>query len=69
MVYSNFAEVEKQKFRKLFLHKRKALHHAYSVLEVTDGIEFEDFLRVMQYYKPRIRMIRYVYHYINGWLF
>ena len=67
MVYSNFAEEEKQKFRQLFLHKREALNHAYSVLTTPNGIEFEDFLRFMQYYKPRIRMIMYITA-KNGWL-
>ena len=55
VVYSNFAEEEKDKFRKLFLHKREALHHAFAVLTGSKGIEFHDFLVFMQHYKPRIR--------------
>ena len=55
VVYSNFAEEEKDKFRKLFLHKREALRHAYSVLAGLNGIEFQDFLLFMRDYKPRIR--------------
>ena len=55
VVYSNFAEEEKDKFRKLFLHKREALHHAFAVLTGAKGIEFHDFLVFMQNYKPRIR--------------
>ena len=55
MVYTNFSKEEKDKFRKLFLHKREALHHAFRVLAGPNGIEFDDFLLFMQYYKPRIR--------------
>ena len=62
MVYSNFAQEEKKKFRQLFLHKIEALNRAYSVLATPNGIEFEDFLRFMQYYKPQTRMIIIIYH-------
>ena len=55
VVYSNFAEEEKDKFRKLFLHKREALRHAFRVLTSPKGIEFHDFLIFMQHYRPRIR--------------
>ena len=57
MVYSNFAEEEKQKFCQLSQHKIEGLSRAYSVLETFNGIESEEFLRFMQYYKPRTRMI------------
>ena len=55
VVYSNFAEEEKDKFRKLFLHKREALRHAFRVLTGPTGITFHDFLVFMQHYRPRIR--------------
>ena len=55
VVYSNFATEEKDKFRKLFLHKREALRHAFTVLAGLNGIEFHDFLLFMQQYKPCIR--------------
>ena len=55
VVYSTFAEEEKDKFRKLFLHKREALRHAFTVLSGSNGIVFHDFLLFMQHYKPRIR--------------
>ena len=65
MVYSNFAEKEKQKFRQLFLHKREAINRAYRVLATSNGIEFEDFCHFMQYYKPRTRMITRVKHFYS----
>ena len=39
----------------MFLHKREALHYAFHVLAGPNGIEFDDFVRFMQHYKPRIR--------------
>ncbi|XP_064391757.1 two pore channel protein 1-like isoform X2 [Halichondria panicea] len=56
MVYSSFGEANKKKFRKLFLHKRNALRHAYDVLATSppDGIKFHDFLLFMHKYRPRI---------------
>jgi two pore calcium channel protein 1 len=54
VVYSNFSEEEKDKFRKLFLHKREALRHAYWVLTGPAGIKIEDFLAFMRHYRPRM---------------
>ena len=55
VVYTNFTKQEKDKFQQLFLHKREALYHAFHALAGPNGIEFDDFLLFMQYYKPRIR--------------
>ena len=55
VVISNFSAEEKEKFRKLFLHKREALRHAFRVLTGPTGITFEDFLAFMQDYRPRMR--------------
>jgi len=55
VVYSSFSEVDKNKFRKLFLHKRDALRHAYRKLADTDGVQFHDFLLFMHNYKPKTR--------------
>lgn len=54
VVYSSFSEEGRKKFRKLFLHKREALRHAYHVLVSSDGICFHDFLLFMQEYRPRM---------------
>ncbi len=37
VVYDTFTRIEKEKFRRLFLHKRKAAQHAFRLL-VTDVI-------------------------------
>lgn len=54
VVYSSFSDADKNKFRKLFLHKREALRHAYNVISGAEGIEFHDFLLFMQQYQPAI---------------
>jgi two pore calcium channel protein 1 len=54
VVISNFSAEEKEKFRKLFLHKREALRHAYRVLTGRTGISFDDFLAFMEHYRPRM---------------
>ncbi|KAH9506805.1 Two pore calcium channel protein 1 [Dermatophagoides farinae] len=58
VVYNSFSQIEKDKFRKLFLHRRKACDHAFRLL-VTDNnnvigyIEFEHFNGLMNHLKPR----------------
>ena len=53
VVYSKFRYTEKEKFKKLFIHKREALRRAYAVLAGPNGIEFHEFILFMQEYKPR----------------
>eukprot|EP00731_Ephydatia_muelleri_P023032 Em0015g615a len=53
VVYSKFRDTEKEKFKKLFVHKREALRRAYAVLAGPNGIEFHEFLLFLQEYRPR----------------
>ena len=54
VVYSNFAEEQKVKFRRLYLHKRAGLHYAFKALTGSraHGIGFNDFIKLMLIYKP-----------------
>ncbi|XP_017772430.1 PREDICTED: two pore calcium channel protein 1-like isoform X2 [Nicrophorus vespilloides] len=57
VVYETFTGIEKDKFRKLLLHKRKACKLAFPLLvskQNPDGIKFKQFSGMMQYYAPRI---------------
>ncbi|XP_019852736.1 PREDICTED: two pore calcium channel protein 1-like isoform X2 [Amphimedon queenslandica] len=54
VVYAHFNDEEKNKFRKLFLHKREALKIAFSVLAVDGKLNYHDFVFFMLEYKPRI---------------
>ena len=54
VVYDAFTRIEKEKFRRLFLHKRKAAQHAFKLLvtrENPDGISFQHFEGALRHFK------------------
>jgi two pore calcium channel protein 1 len=56
VVYEAFTRIEKDKFRKLLLHRRKACQHAFRLLVTRINptkISFRHFEGLMLYYKPR----------------
>ncbi|UXI16486.1 mediator of RNA polymerase II transcription subunit 6 [Sarcoptes scabiei] len=56
VVYNSFSRIEKDKFRKLFLHRRKACDHAFRLLITssnTQSIQFKHFCGLLDYLKPR----------------
>lgn len=56
VVYETFTGIERDKFRKLLLHKRKACKLAFKLLvskENPDSIKFKQFQGLMKYYIPR----------------
>lgn len=60
VVYETFTRIEKQKFRKLLLHRRNACQHAFRLLVTktsTSKIRFEHFCGLMRHYKPRAKTI------------
>lgn len=57
VVYETFTGIEKDKFRKLLLHKRKACQLAFRLLvskQNPNTIRFKQFQGLMRYYSPRI---------------
>ncbi|EDO47517.1 predicted protein [Nematostella vectensis] len=55
VVYDTFTSIEKDKFRKLFLHKRHAARRAYTLLCSKDPphwISLKQFLGLMKFFKP-----------------
>eukprot|EP00117_Sycon_ciliatum_P048477 scpid43217/ scgid3414/ Two pore calcium channel protein 1; Voltage-dependent calcium channel protein TPC1 len=69
VVFSSFQDLEKTKFRKLLIHKRKVIMLMYDLITRAtgeDGITFEHFSGIMKYYKPRMgrRDLRCVYLYL-----
>ncbi|XP_040579006.1 two pore channel protein 1 [Lepeophtheirus salmonis] len=55
VVYDTFTKIEKDKFRKLYLHKRKAAQHAFKLLvtrERKNVISFNHFRGLITFYKP-----------------
>ncbi|CAG2121729.1 unnamed protein product, partial [Medioppia subpectinata] len=55
VVYEAFTRIEKDKFRKLLLHRRKACRLAFALLvtqKTPTKISFKHFEGLMQYYKP-----------------
>ncbi|XP_062513296.1 two pore channel protein 1-like [Corticium candelabrum] len=52
VVYSTFSTFEKEKFRKLFLHKREALCRAFDVIHGSQNMNFEQFSGLMKVHKP-----------------
>ncbi|KAK3752731.1 hypothetical protein QZH41_018699, partial [Actinostola sp. cb2023] len=61
VVYETFTSIEKNKFRKLFLHKRHAARHAYSLLCNKDPphwISLRQFLGMMTYFKPKNEVLQ-----------
>ncbi|XP_018323604.1 two pore calcium channel protein 1-like isoform X2 [Agrilus planipennis] len=56
VVYETFTNIEKDKFRKLLLHKRRACELAFRLLvskQTPDAIRFKQFYGMMKYYSPR----------------
>lgn len=56
VVYETFTGIEKEKFRKLLLHKRKACQLAFRLLvskQNPDTVRFKQFYGLMRYYSPR----------------
>lgn len=61
VVYETFTGIEKDKFRKLLLHKRKACQLAFRLLvskQNPNTIRFKQFQGLMRYYSPRISKIQ-----------
>ena len=55
VVYDTFTKIEKEKFRRLFLHKRKAAQHAFKLLvtqERPDEVNLQHFEGLLVAYKP-----------------
>merc|ERR1719412_724840 len=55
VVYDAFTRVEVNKFKKLFLHRRKAAQHAFKLLvtkEAPDSLYYDHFHGLMTYYHP-----------------
>lgn len=55
VVYDTFTKIEKEKFRRLFLHKRKAAQHAFKLLvtqERPDEVNLQHFEGLLMAYKP-----------------
>nr|XP_027195298.1 two pore calcium channel protein 1-like [Dermatophagoides pteronyssinus] len=63
VVYNSFSQIEKDKFRKLFLHRRKACDHAFRLLVTNNNsnnigyIEFEHFSGLMNHLKPHTNQL------------
>ncbi|XP_049818861.1 two pore calcium channel protein 1-like isoform X2 [Aethina tumida] len=70
VVYETFTAVEKNKFRKLLLHKRQACKLAFRLLvsrQTPDGIKFKQFHGLMKYYCPQssLRDVVLIFRYLN----
>lgn len=56
VVYETFTSIERDKFRKLLLHKRQACKNAFKLLLTKENpyqMEFPQFEGVMRYYAPK----------------
>lgn len=56
VVNETFTSAERDKFKKLFLHKRKACQHAFKLLvskQSPDQMRFKQFEGLMRYYSPQ----------------
>ncbi|XP_042904176.1 two pore channel protein 1 isoform X1 [Parasteatoda tepidariorum] len=56
VVYETFIRIEKDKFRKLLLHRRKACQHAFRLLVTRNSplqMSFRHFEGLMKYFKPK----------------
>ncbi|XP_045469112.1 two pore channel protein 1-like [Harmonia axyridis] len=70
VVYETFTGIERDKFRKLLLHKRKACQLAFRLLvskQSPNTIKFKQFQGLMRYYSPRtsLRNIILMFHLLN----
>lgn len=55
VVYETFTNIEREKFRKLLLHKREACQHAFCLLTTKQNptkMRFRQFEGVMRYFAP-----------------
>lgn len=60
VVYETFTGIEKDKFRKLLLHKRQACKLAFRLLvsrQNPNSIRFKQFQGLMKYFAPKISKI------------
>lgn len=56
VVYDTFTSLEKDKFRKLIVHKRQACHYAFNLMvskSNPNGIIFRHFYGMMTQYDPK----------------
>ncbi|XP_058791332.1 two pore calcium channel protein 1-like [Phymastichus coffea] len=70
VVNETFTSAEREKFKKLFLHKRKASQHAFKLLvskQNPDSMRFKQFEGLMRYYAPHkpIKDIVLMFQYLN----
>ena len=57
IVFVSFSNIEREKFRKLFLHKRAACQHAFQLLIShlnQNGIAYQHLDGLLRYYKPKL---------------
>ncbi|XP_031828550.1 two pore segment channel 1 isoform X2 [Nomia melanderi] len=71
VVNETFTAAERDKFKKLFLHKRKACQHAFKLLvskQSPDKMRFRQFEGLMRYYAPNksIRDIVLIFRHLNA---
>ncbi|XP_016904333.1 two pore calcium channel protein 1 isoform X3 [Apis cerana] len=71
VVNETFTAAERDKFKKLFLHKRKACQHAFKLLvskQSPDKMRFRQFEGLMRYYAPNknVRDIVLMYQHLNA---
>ncbi|XP_065919465.1 two pore channel protein 1-like isoform X2 [Dysidea avara] len=56
VVYSTFQNIQRSKFRELYLHKRNALRHVFNLLAINGNkqkvLPLESYLNVMEHYSP-----------------
>lgn len=60
VVYTAFSQIEKDKFRKLLLHRRRACEHAFRLLLSTgnsEAITFAHFCGLLDFLKPRSSLL------------
>ncbi|CAB0035202.1 unnamed protein product [Trichogramma brassicae] len=70
VVNETFTSAERDKFKKLFLHKRKACQHAFKLLvskQTPDQMLFKQFEGLMRYYAPQKNVLDVVlmFRYLN----
>ncbi|OXU24398.1 hypothetical protein TSAR_012887 [Trichomalopsis sarcophagae] len=70
VVNETFTSAERDKFKKLFLHKRKACQHAFKLLvskQSPDQMRFKQFEGLMRYYAPQksVKDIVLMFRYLN----
>lgn len=53
VVNSSFAEVQRNKFKSIYLHRRNALRQAFELLQTNGVISFSSYVRMMYHHSPR----------------